>query len=139
MSPLLAGPNAAQHQAARIQVEARPLNLAGGQLAEEGVKGDVGVRQHLVLPRDARQVVPPNLGEIVREVAVAQQMARVLPFILASLHEIVEGLAAPAGGENELMRQLSRRRRSGDALLEKSAIEIAERRIARVGTLTSRT
>src|SRR5579884_4342564 len=87
---------------------------------------------------DPCQFVPANLGEIARERAVAEQTPSVFPFILAALHEIVEGFAASPRREDKLLQHPRRRHCSGPALVQGDAVEVAVHRFARVGTLTSR-
>src|SRR5262249_52695438 len=93
----------AQRDATRVEVQARPLGLGGGQRLNEVVQRDVRVGLGERLLGGAHQVVPADLGEVAREGAVAEQAAGVLPVVLAALDQFVVSAAAPAGGEGELV------------------------------------
>src|SRR5262249_4161034 len=80
--------------------------LLDGQVIEEVVQEDVRVG---LLPRLAGRlgkVHPANRREEPSDITTAEQLASVLPLVLTALDEVIEGAAAPAGGERELLRHL---------------------------------
>ena len=139
---LAAGAQGAEHEAARVEVEARPqsLYLAAGQTAEEVLQCDVGVGLGLSFLGRAHEVHAADAGEVTAEVALAQQVAGVFPIRLTAFDEIVLGAATPARWEDEFQRQL-RRRQGGQrgGLIQHDAVEPAVNRVAGIGPLTSRT
>ncbi len=140
--PPVAGAQRAEHEPARIDVEARPhaLNLAAGQAAEEVLQGDVGVGLRLGFLGGADKVHPADAGEITAEVALVQQVAGVFPVGVTAFHQFVIRAATPARWEDEFRRQLRRRQRSRRGrLIQNDAVGPAINRVAGIGPLTSRT
>ncbi len=125
--------------AAGLQIEARALDAGGRQAGDELVEGDVGVGLFLSFPRCAGEVEPADAGEVGAEVAAFEEGAGVLPFVLATLDEVVVGLAAAAGGEDEFLRQDAGRERAPGRRHEHDPVEVAVDRFGRVSMLAART
>ncbi len=113
--------------AARVEAESGAvLALGRRQGADEVQEGDVGVGLALGLLGGGGEVVAAEAFEVAAHVAAAQQLAGGVPLVLEGLAQLVEGVAAPPGGEHEVLgqRRLGDRRRR--ALDEGDAVEVAE-------------
>src|SRR5437867_8810061 len=129
----------AERQAARVQVEAWSLHLHGRQTRDEIVQSDVGVGLCLCILCRAHQVHATNGGKELREAPLTQDVTSVFPFVLATLHKLVEIAAATAGREDKFVRKGSIRRPARPRCeMQGRPVEVAIRRIVGVGTMTSR-
>src|SRR5262249_36502648 len=117
---LLADADGADDELAWSDAEFRPLDAGGGQGVEEAGQANVPVGVALRLAGGPCQVGPPDAGEEAGEGAIGEQLAGLLPLEVAALHDLVEGATASAGGEDELLQQLSRRGHAGP-LIEQTA------------------
>lgn len=86
----------------------------------------------------AGQIESTNAGEIRSEFAALQKDARVFPFVLAALDEIVKCPAAPPGWEDELFRQSPGRQSTPGGRNENDAIEVAIGSLCRVRPVAAR-
>src|SRR5438874_1732199 len=117
---------------------APPLHLLGGQPADELVQTNVQVRLCLCLLSTPAQIHSADAAQILREYAVLKQATCLLPFVLAALNQIVERLAAAAGGENKLVRQLVRRQPSAAVRgSQLRPVVMAKHRFVGVGAATA--
>src|SRR5439155_9045885 len=123
-------------QFAGRKAELGPLDLGGGQAADEVGQGDVGVGLAHRLAGRAGQVGPADPGEETGKGAVAEQLAGVFPLVVAALGQLVEGPAAPSGGEDELLQELTPTGAAGP-LAEQTTVEMTEDGPFGVGALTA--
>ena len=126
--PLFARLDRSQGQAARRHVQPRTVRvIRGREIVDELEEGHVGIGIGLRFLGGTHQIGPADHLEISAELAAVQKLARILPFRLAAVGDLLDGPAALAGpGKEELAAQLPRRR-TGHALLENDAVEPAVR------------
>ncbi len=84
------------------------MDLRGRQRGYEVRQGDIDVGLALGFTGGAGEVSPADTGEEAGKRAVVQQIARVLPLVVAPRDQLVERPAAPAGREDELLKQCTR-------------------------------
>ena len=126
----------AKQQTAWIQFEAWLLGLSSGQGAQEIDQGQVGIGLPLSLLSGARKISTSRTREETREVALPQQVAGLVPFLVTGLHEIVVIATGMARFENERLRHQTGRR-GNVAIAQWHAVEVAEDGLTGVGTLAT--